>query len=68
MKKTLGSIVLGEVLLCGRTIKPLGSDAPVTLFGFPDVKLPAWFVKYDWGLPPFVKEQRPFYYVNVSCQ
>jgi hypothetical protein len=28
----------------------LGSGAPVTLFGFPDVKLPAWFVKYDWGV------------------
>ncbi len=29
---------------------PLGSGAPVTLFGFSDVKLPAWFLKYDWGV------------------
>ncbi|KHD10830.1 hypothetical protein PN36_16885 [Candidatus Thiomargarita nelsonii] len=29
---------------------PLGSGAPVTLFGFPDVKLPAWFLQYDWGV------------------
>ena len=29
---------------------PLGRGAPVTLFGNPDVKLPAWFLQYDWGV------------------
>lgn len=29
----------------------LGSGAPVTIFGLPDVKLPAWFIKHDWGVP-----------------
>ncbi len=29
---------------------PLGKGATVTLFGLPDVKLPAWFKQYRWGV------------------
>jgi hypothetical protein len=29
---------------------PLGEGAPVSLFGLPDIKPPAWFLKYDWGV------------------
>jgi len=29
---------------------PLGFGAPVSLFGQPDVKLPAWFRSYNWGV------------------
>lgn len=29
---------------------PLGKGATVSLFGLPDVKLPAWFKQYRWGV------------------
>lgn len=29
---------------------PLGNSAPVTIFGVPNVKLPTWFVQYDWNV------------------
>lgn len=29
---------------------PLGKGAMVSLFGLPDVKLPAWFKQYRWGV------------------
>lgn len=28
---------------------PLGKGAAVSLFGLPDIKLPAWFTRYRWG-------------------
>src|SRR3972149_11844996 len=28
---------------------PLGKTATVSLFGLPDIKLPAWFTQYRWG-------------------
>ncbi len=30
---------------------PLGDKNPVLLFGDPHVKLPAWFVNHQWGVP-----------------
>jgi len=29
---------------------PMGKDTTVSLFGLPDIKLPAWFKQYHWGI------------------
>src|SRR5712692_8526769 len=61
---------------------PLGESAMVSLFGLPDVKLPAWFEQYRWGVKVryittnlfvgeanqgLTKKEMGFYAVSVSA-
>ncbi len=61
---------------------PLGESATVSLFGLPDVKLPAWFEQYRWGVKVryittnlfigdanqgLTKKEMGFYAVSVSA-